>query len=384
LAYGSNYKFDDRMQQYLRHMKYWSYILDNYKIDSFISMGHPHEVFDYIIYTLCKIKGIKSVYFAQTGIPGRVQLLENIESNEGWLFDNSKDVSLQEPLSPWAEQLIEKMTAKYEPPFFVDIFQKRVNKESSFLERLKKVVQASWSRLLKAKKYLKFTLKDYSRWLYFYARVSQGAEMRFRKFYESISFLPDYSKKYIYVPLHYQPESTTCPQGGVFVFQELMIEMLLASLPEGFQLYIKENPFQGVVGRNEDFYKKFSNDPNVIWIRKDVSSIDLIRNAVTVATVTGTSAWEALFQKKKVLLFGNVYFQYAPGVYRVSELSECKVAIEDILSTGDVADLDAMKSFLMQLEQNTIKGWFIPHWGKESGIGYQENLDNLLAALRSL
>jgi hypothetical protein len=384
LKYEKTYRFDDRLEMYLNHVKYWSYVLDTFKVDCFLSWGMPHEICNYIIYTLCKARGIKTVVLKQARDTGYVQLLEDIDENDTRLMDNGNIGSLQRPFSPYMKEYFERMTTQYSWPVFMKTYLKKLDQRLSLPERVKGSFKQNWLRLVKAKKYLNYDLKDFSFFLYSYARCSPSVDIKLRNFYNSISCLPDLSKKYIYVPLHCQPENSTSPMGGIFVFQDLMIEMLANSLPEGVFLYVKENPMQEVFGRSEDFYKKFIGNPRVVWIRKDAPSFDLIKNAVTVATVSGTSLWEALFQKKKVIMFGTAFFKYAPGVFQVSELDECKEAIREILRTGDMADLDGLRNFLVRFEQSSIRGWIEPLFEKTTGISYQENVDNIVAGLRNI
>ncbi len=54
--------FDVRMQQIWKHVTYWNYIMDNYKIDLCVLQTVPHQIYDYIIYALCKIKNIKVTF----------------------------------------------------------------------------------------------------------------------------------------------------------------------------------------------------------------------------------------------------------------------------------------------------------------------------------
>ena len=78
-----------------------------------------------------------------------------------------------------------------------------------------------------------------------------------KRTYLSFCDVPNFSKPYIYVPLHYQPEMTTSPLGGIFVNQELMLHMISKAIPEDTEIIIKEHPTQWLFmhrGRTRDFY----------------------------------------------------------------------------------------------------------------------------------
>ena len=66
------YSYQTRVDMLLEHVKYWETILTQNKVDCFISNNYPHEVYDYIIYALCKSKGIKTLFFDQIQIDTRI------------------------------------------------------------------------------------------------------------------------------------------------------------------------------------------------------------------------------------------------------------------------------------------------------------------------
>jgi hypothetical protein len=63
----------------------------------------------------------------------------------------------------------------------------------------------------------------------------------------------DWSVPFVYYPLHYQPESTTSPLGGVYHQQILLIETLAAAIPDGWEVYVKEHPLQWMYRMRERY-----------------------------------------------------------------------------------------------------------------------------------
>ncbi len=121
-------------------------------------------------------------------------------------------------------------------------------------------------------------------------------------------------ERFVYFPLHLQPELTTAALGGVFADQLLAVEALSAWVPQGCFLYLKENPKQTEKQRGSNFYQRLRALPNVRLLGCQENSADLIRNSVGVATITGTAGWEALFLGKPVLVFGAAWYREFPGV----------------------------------------------------------------------
>ena len=50
-----------------------------------------------------------------------------------------------------------------------------------------------------------------------------------------------FSKRFVYVASHFQPEKTTTPNANIFQWQELILEILNASIPENWMIYFKEH-----------------------------------------------------------------------------------------------------------------------------------------------
>lgn len=203
------------------------------------------------------------------------------------------------------------------------------------------------------------------------------------KFYEEHAYEPDLSQKYIYLPLHYQPEATTSPLAGVFVNQLLIVQLLAYAIPEDFFIYVKEHPMQTGFYRSIEFYKSLLNIPKVKLVPRNYNSFRLIENCVAVATATGTAGWEALFRKKPVLMFGHHFYQHAYGVFQISSLEDCQTAINQIINKEVKPELEHIEMFLKALEKIAILGYTMEEYREVSGISEEENIENLSKALIS-
>ena len=54
----------------------------------------------------------------------------------------------------------------------------------------------------------------------------------------------DLSKKYVYFPLHFEPERTTNPDGKEFQDQFIALTKLRQIIPEDIDIVVKEHPTQ--------------------------------------------------------------------------------------------------------------------------------------------
>jgi hypothetical protein len=126
----------------------------------------------------------------------------------------------------------------------------------------------------------------------------------------------DLDRKYVYFPLHLQPELTTSALGGIYVDQLLALERLSEILPLDWLVYVKENPKQTEMQRDAGFFQRMARLKNVILVPMESDSLALIRASQFVATITGTAGWEAISLGKKALIFGACWYQHLPGVFR--------------------------------------------------------------------
>lgn len=127
---------------------------------------------------------------------------------------------------------------------------------------------------------------------------------------------PDLGQPFVYFPLHLQPEMTTSILGGVYRDQLMAIEATAAMLPEGYLIYVKENPKQDGRYRRPLFYHRLRRIPQVRMMPSHANTHDLTGGSDYVATISGTVAWEAILMGKPALVFGDTWMQALPGVTR--------------------------------------------------------------------
>lgn len=296
-----NDSFDTRKSHYLACLRYWSYYLAVNKIDVFLAAFVPHMGYDYVIYNLCKFKGIKTFtnYF--------------LFPDWGYFIESIKD-----PMAGF-----EPLYGNFKYPRLKSIFEEYLNnKPLSY----KPITIPNVPRVVEFQKKVRIMYKDLF------------------DFYKSCCKKFDISKPFIYVPLHYQYEASTCPLGGVFVDQLLMIEILSFT---GYTIYVKEHPHMSK-NRSIAYYNRLTKMRNVHLIPVETNHYTLIDKAFAVATVTGTAGWETILKGKCCLLFGNIYYQYLPGCFSVGSYPDVMRAIQEIRSFK--FDKEKVEAYLKGLE----------------------------------
>ena len=125
-----------------------------------------------------------------------------------------------------------------------------------------------------------------------------------------------WSEKYVYFPLHLQPEMTTDTLGGCYRDQLLAVEQLARILPKDWLIYVKEQLFWM---REKYFFKRLSCLPQVRYISRSVDTYQLMKHSQFVATISGTAGWEAISGGKPVVVFGQCWYKNFPGVFPFSD-----------------------------------------------------------------
>ena len=338
--YTETYSYQERKEMYLNHLRYWDHFLRNFNIDCVVLPNYPHEMYDFVICHLCERYNID--YYCLATLPivkNRFFLHKNFFKNDSALKNVYVDIE-----SNWSE-VKNKMSLTKEFSFYWETINKNKSMQVPFYMKsnLKKrnVIKDSKNVLLK---FLEVN-KLFKRIVYRLSNIKKQLSVilknrELKKFYTKNCQLFNKDEDYIYLGLHYQPELTTCPLGGVFVDQILMVQTLSKALPKHIKIYLKEHPTQWRYlsrGRSLKFYDDLLKMDNVVLLHPNTNSFDLSINALAVATVSGTVGWEALFYGIPTLIFGDAFYKYSKGVYQIKRLEDCQRAIRQIMTEGKLS-----------------------------------------------
>lgn len=365
---------------YYRYIQYWDGVIKKYKPEAIIGPSAPHTVYDLVLFGLAKLYGIKTIMFELTAIYDRSITM--------------KDFAIG--CDPLKKQLIEDQNRNFSvSDLELDIrkyYDNQINPEESSTPGMIKVLGSAYSpkNIMKAKSTAVFrSLRDKN----FVERVGNRL-LRFgkgnlKKEYESLQVKPDYSKKYIYMPLHYQPECSTSPLGGIFADQILAIEILSYCLPDDWVIYVKEQPFQwkprGTIYfsyRYKGYYESIAKLKNVKIVPIDTDTFSLIENAQAEASVGGTAPWEGVLRGKPGIIFSHPWYQDCHGIFKVQDVESCKKAINNIVC-GFKIDKRKIINFLVSFQKVALNGFRAPHMQGMSPINVEQNIENHLRMINT-
>jgi hypothetical protein len=337
---GGGFSFSERDDLFKRQLDYWSYVLEVFSVDLVFFSNAPHLPYDYPLYLCAKRKGIKTLMFNVSSIACWHYLTRSIGSEP---YSSRFITNNPEFLEKLKDEAVENfLFDKHEKPWYMEAQSKKQKSLPLFLERnpftayfynyfkplarifLRRVGFKSAFSIGGKYQSIKFYqglygkhrvgVRDLSSMLVSEERKKNRLKKEYQQFSKNVNF----ENRYVYFPLHYQPELTTTPLGNEASDQIYVIRELSKALPNGVELLVKEHPSQharvlhGGQGRFLGCWECVSQLPNVTLCDPDISSISLVKNAEAVVTITGTAGWEAIVNKKASLHFGGAWYQFFP------------------------------------------------------------------------
>ncbi|MFW5891423.1 MAG: hypothetical protein ACOCUI_04310 [bacterium] len=393
-GFGS-FLFNERMKLYFKLLSYWETIIKKLKPDLAIFSTSPHIISDYILYIVCKENNIRTLIFTPT-IENNIFLREDIDLLPEHIINNYKENlkrNNQTKLSGDLRDYLNKIKKDYgsaEPWYMSSQREKEKIKIVSIIKKILKVL-INPRKLFEddPKNYIKLKNKQVEKFhmskiqAFFYSNISNLYKKHLKKIYDSKSTKVEFKNKYIFFPLHYQPERTTSPEGNIFVYQWLVINMISKLLPKDWNIYVKEHPSQfkkalkGQQGRASYFYDQVLEFDNVKLVDLDIDTFDLIDNSEAVVTITGTAGFESLVRGKPVILYGNSWYSGCKGVFKVTTKNQCINAINKIKSKVNINNSDIDK-YIDTIMSYSFKGYLDNVNKKRTQISSRKNIDNII------
>lgn len=380
-----SFPFAERQRLFRNMLRYWTGCLKSLKVDLVISSIIPHRTYDYALYLVCRHLGIRFLSLYNTVFPGRGIFIRDLAGiDENIKNDYGKYLASGEDLDSISARLNDVIKSKWEkgkkdygeaiPAYMLrhaktqkansNRFKVGINFLKTFFREQKRFLGGG--PLSFSDMYPYWKMKDHSieesRFNVIRYALMKNQALRYKKdladHYRSITVAPDFTKPYVYVAMHYQPEATTNPAGDIFVDHFLIFDVLLKHLPLDWKIYVKENPLQyqaasdGQTNRTIDFFKDAVKYPRISFVPLSTNSFDLIDNSQAVVTITGTVGWEAMVRKKPVIIFGLSWYEEFDGVLKITNEKDAQ-KLEDFIS-GFRYDEYKLACYLLAIQANSI------------------------------
>jgi hypothetical protein len=389
----------DLRELFLRYAAMWQALLERHRPDAVVFHGTPHQGHDYVLYHLCRRAGIRTLIIERSFLNERLFFREHLHD-----CPRPAPEELQAALGGMREAAADGPAAAApagdakgageakgsDPAAHYNTLNRRLNSVAEIKFRL-------------GIPYLLKEFLDFRRWQGFFSTVddtvygvSQRRPKRLRhiwyetlgklairrglRFYERHCIEPDLNSDFVYLALHFQPERTTAPDGGPFSDQLNVARLIAEALPEGWRLYVREHPRQfrrGVIwdkARSVDFYRRLTEIPRVSLVPLDFPSAQLTSRCRAAATVSGTTAWEAVDAGVPALVFGYPWYLHCPGVHRITDADGCRELLEAVAAGEAAVDPAMTRAYAHVLTTKyTFRGCFADSILALSELSDEEN-----------
>ena len=418
---GNCFTYAERRRHYSRLLKYWIAVINEEDPELILFPQAPHMVYDYIIYMIAEQKGIEMLITNVNSALGRIMLAGKIEGIYERMFEaynahlKGKDKILDSDEEKLISTHISNLQKSYDQakPHYMKMLEQRNEKLSvksnnifikyaksfywkakTFQKQIKEILQkpASPPENYLKKKGVPMEQAGYNsvEW------IEQKKQERLfksdlRELYESLSISKiDSTQKSVYIPLHYQPETTTCPEGGYFTDQQMMVEMFSVLLPDDWTIYVKEhylqlqdNASKGHHCRDKQYYHDLAEMPKVRLVSLDVDSFELIDNCDIVATVLGYAAWESMVRGKPAFLFGRPWFSAFKNAYIIKSKQDFINAFDEVQNNPKKIQNNEIETYLRVYFAVSFAG-FTSMWNRDVvKITEEQNIQNFVQNIRS-
>jgi hypothetical protein len=329
---GSRLSFSERNHLFFSHCHFWTNLLLEKSIDAVVFSNVPHTPDSYGLFMCAKMLNISIISVNVTPFPGLVYLTDKTLENILPGAPTTEEVEAN-------RKLLEEYKFIFGPNSNSELWYMRRQREREFavgLTSIKNLLKKDFPSVLyssfrrafpntNGKKYRsikrhngvydgskKSFLREMLvllRWEHYRWRLERELKSR------EVSEIPE---KFLYFPLHYQPEATTAPGAGFFSDQHVLVDLISSFLPNGIFLVVKEHPTQlyrknwGISGRAPGYWSNITRNKNVILVDSSISSKELIGRSLAVVTGTGTAGYEAIMQGKRSIVFGSPWYLRHP------------------------------------------------------------------------
>jgi len=339
--------------------KLFESILDEVKPELLL-IGVITRLPTYIIYKLCKLKNIKVLTLESAKFGSRftlAQQIDKIDNPEEYVNVSDKNRNLDElndyltRFAPYTSPYVGSSISK-------DSKQNKIKKLKAFSNFLFLPIARNYTS-----QYIHFG-KTKSKLLSQGTNFALSIKRRQRENFLEKKCITHFNKneKFIFFPLHYEPERELLIQAPYNSNQLSLIYNIARSIPIGFKLFVKDHPQMKDNGwRKSDYYQSILDLPNVKMIHPKIKASDVFKECSLVVTLLGTAGLEASFFGKPSVVLEETDYSVLPWVYKVNNFNELPKIIKTALnSTVDIKQLDAYTEFVDKnsFEFNKTSYWY--------------------------
>lgn len=378
---------------------YIRYSLEILRVEpSFILFAEsPHSPFTLTLMEVARVKSIKVVFGNNNPIVPTI------------FFDVDGELIPHSPTAKpeWLVALFEdwfaRQTADYTTaiPLYMVRQQKRFRQQRlrNLIKGISRALRALTFKPRKEKPYLKFSGSesvptfDVSS-VHYIKRAFDQADQKLMESYEREC---DESWKkggrpFVYLPLHYQPEMTSNPDGLTRYDQQNLIFSLRGALPKEYDLVVREHPSQFYLYdwangfRSTSFYKSISKIDGVQLSSVHENPFELTDKCTELFTLTGSAALEACLRSRPASYFGRPWYRGCPSVRDLSNNPLLNLRVQEPAEMDEEGVYTFLKSRILEapigtVNPSNVKDFIDTPYSPAADDQIDEIANNLVSAL---
>jgi hypothetical protein len=356
--------------EYHRAITFRYHFMQTFMPDIYFFGNVPTGFYAFLDYIICKEFNIKTIILRRVELPGSFAMpIMSLQQHNVYLKDLTQSFELTKKTTRIKDKRVNQyllnlnkdyenaMPSQYgKPGGFKGQF--KLNEKTGKIQTRKPFLIKLLTEVLQENKsHIKFIMRALM-----YGFFRKKLQLSFSKLLERELKI---DRKYVLVNLHYQPEASSIPMGGIFAYQDLMISMISQAIPKDWYIYVKEHPSHllnvrmsfSLKFRHESFYQCISQYKNVKLVSVAENNLNLIDNAQAVATLTGTSGFEAINRGIPCFAFGYPWYMYADGCFLINSKKDLSIAINTICA-GYKPSKKNLHKFVNLVLDNSIEGMF--------------------------
>ncbi len=320
-------------------VNFWLKFLKHHKVKLFLCKTSPHQFYDYIIYACCKKLKIKTSFFCLTYLKDRVFLINDVDKRDIKVpknFENKKKIIHNKEIRHLTNKI--KGNYKFSKPKYILKEKNNFFKIILFFNlNILKTIFYFFNERKRSEIEFKNKNNYYNSRKYFFSRFDMCLyqfQSLLKKFFLNISYF-FYSfnfqipKKFIYFAAQFQPEATSCPDGGTYNDNVKLLQSLRKYIPNDIGIVYKEHPaifnpnpnLSGDICRSYNYYKNLSKIKNLYFASLNHDSFELMDKSIFCITVAGQLGFESSVRNNFCAIFTRTWYKNFPNIIYINKIS---------------------------------------------------------------
>ena len=319
------------------------------------------NVQDYVIYALCKARGIKLIQLRSAKLENFITAFDDLFANERHVVND---------ISEENKQIAKK--------YLSDVTLTDGMAYEGAINKRKKIGLQELLRLIAGARF------DLKRLMNSTLRRDNQIEAMFRhnfcnyfanplrwKLHSKFFDWKIASKQTFFLyPLHFEPEVAIQFYGTPYLNQIELIRNIAISLPLGSYLVVKEHPRSYGV-RSNGYYRALKKIPRVKLACPDIQMRSLIDYSQGIFTISGSTGLEAVIRGKPCWTFGRPYYSSVGStmVRQINSYNDLDFQIIDLMEKFELDKEKIVKLLAFILGKSTRFNLYTEYLGKDNRYG---------------